>query len=165
MTGHRWLARLRKRPRFRRRRRDRQRLALHKRQGGLCAVCRRPVTLKKKHHQAEFYATLDHTVPLHDLGADEVANMAVLCRRCNTVKGGRFVSYAVLRVEIKAMDDRTALVDRLEKIEQKKFKDLANDSKTPVTVELNDQGDVKEVGGSRYRVEPDGWKKLPDPGK
>ena len=60
-----------------------------------------------------------------------------------------------------AEDDRTALFDKLGQLEQAEMKRLANAAKQPVQVELNSIGDIKEVGGVKYRCDKDGWKKLP----
>jgi len=47
------------------------------------------------------------------------------------------------------------------KLEHKKMGDLARAAKQPVTVELNEEGEIKEMSdGTKYRVTSQGWKKI-----
>lgn len=63
--------------------------------------------------------------------------------------------------DIKAMDQRTALFEKVGMLEQKKFKELANTAGQPVTVQLHQIGDRKEVGGVVYELDEKGWRRLP----
>lgn len=63
-----------------------------------------------------------------------------------------------------AMDDRRALFNDTLKLEQKKMKkmgDLARAAKQSVAVELNEEGEIKEMAdGTKYKVTPRGWVKV-----
>lgn len=60
-----------------------------------------------------------------------------------------------------AMDDRRALFNDALKMEQKKMGDLARAAKQPITVELNEEGEIKEMSdGTKYRVTSRGWVKI-----
>ena len=68
--------------------------------------------------------------------------------------------------DIKAMDERTALFEsEMEKMQQvfsqKEMKKLANTAKQPVSVELNELGDIKTMSdGTEYALTSKGWRKL-----
>lgn len=60
-----------------------------------------------------------------------------------------------------AMDERRALFNDALKLEQKKMGDLARAAKQPVTLELNSEGEIKEMSdGTKYKVTPRGWVKV-----
>jgi hypothetical protein len=66
----------------------------------------------------------------------------------------------IFRDDLVAMDEKTALVNRNE-FQQKLMKEIANTAEQPATLELNGEGDIKTMSdGTRYRVTPDGWRKL-----
>lgn len=59
------------------------------------------------------------------------------------------------------MDDRRALFNTKLDLQQRKMTELANAAKQPVMVELNEEGEIKEMSdGTKYRVTPKGWKKI-----
>lgn len=64
-------------------------------------------------------------------------------------------------LNITAIDKRTALFEKGDFLDQKKFKEIANMTNQPVTVQLNEIGDRKEVGGVVYELDEKGWKRLP----
>jgi 5-methylcytosine-specific restriction endonuclease McrA len=41
--------------------------------------------------------TIDHVVPLSQGGTDNIHNLQLLCRACNTAKGDRIIDYRKLR--------------------------------------------------------------------
>lgn len=60
-----------------------------------------------------------------------------------------------------ATDEKTALFQR-GVIDQKKMKAIANQTNQVVSVELNEEGDIKTLSdGSQYLATKTGWKKLP----
>lgn len=60
-------------------------------------------------------------------------------------------------------DATTALYDQLCAMTSKQGGDLARAQGEPVSVELNEIGDIRTLAdGSRYQVTPHGWKKLKD---
>ncbi len=60
-----------------------------------------------------------------------------------------------------ATDEKIALFQR-GVIDQKKMKAIANQTNQVVSVELNDEGDIKTLSdGSQYLATKTGWKKLP----
>jgi len=61
--------------------------------------------------------------------------------------------------EVVDMDDRTTLINNLS-VERRQMTEIANRAGQPLTVELNDKDEIKEVGGVKYRVTPKGWKKV-----
>jgi 5-methylcytosine-specific restriction endonuclease McrA len=63
-------------------------LAIHRRDCGLCGLCRRPVGLRftPPHPRA---ATLDHIVPLIAGGAHEARNVQLAHYGCNSAKRDR----------------------------------------------------------------------------
>nr|WP_325212564.1 HNH endonuclease signature motif containing protein [uncultured Oscillibacter sp.] len=69
-----------KKPR-RRRIPDAERTALWQAQGGLCAVCRRPIALSGLH--------VDHIVPWDYVGDELADNLQALCPACNREKSNR----------------------------------------------------------------------------
>lgn len=58
-----------------------QRAFLWKTQGGLCAICRRPVSMIGTH--------VDHIVPWDYVGDELEDNLQILCPTCNRVKSSR----------------------------------------------------------------------------
>lgn len=61
-----------------------------------------------------------------------------------------------------ATDERTALFNNMRTIRQPEMNRLANAAKQPITVEIHSDGDIKTMSdGTRYRVTPLGWKRLP----
>ncbi len=62
--------------------------------------------------------------------------------------------------KVKALDEKVALFDS-RAFRQNEMKQIANEVNQPVTVELNDIGDRKEVGGIVYELDAKGWRKLP----
>ena len=62
--------------------------------------------------------------------------------------------------EIQAMDERTALLNRIE-LRQKALSELANAAGQPVTAEVHPVGHVKTMSdGTRYEVTAGGWRRL-----
>lgn len=62
-----------------------------------------------------------------------------------------------------AQDDRQVLFNDIIRISQKKVIKLANAAEQPVTLELNELDDVKELSdGTKYRVTNKGWVKIID---
>lgn len=62
--------------------------------------------------------------------------------------------------DVAAMDDKTVLVNRRQFL-QTEMKAVANKTGQPVSLEINDEGEIKTLSdGSRYRVTKDGWEKL-----
>ena len=60
-----------------------------------------------------------------------------------------------------AQDEFRALFNDKLELQQRKMTQLANAAKQPVTVELNEEGDIKEMSdGTKYRVTPKGWIKI-----
>jgi hypothetical protein len=61
-------------------------------------------------------------------------------------------------------DRKTFLLDKVEFLNQQVMKEIANTAKQPATVELCGEGDIRVMSdGTRYRVTPDGWKKVEGP--
>jgi hypothetical protein len=59
------------------------------------------------------------------------------------------------------MDETKILFNDVLKIDQRKMTALANAAKQPVTIEFNEEGEVKEMSdGTKYRVTPNGWVKI-----
>lgn len=58
-----------------------KRLLLFRRQGGLCAICCKPMGLHQHHGQDA--ATLDHIIPRSKGGGNLLTNLRVAHRRCN----------------------------------------------------------------------------------
>lgn len=63
--------------------------------------------------------------------------------------------------EVEAIDGKTALIQGAEKDFNKALKELANKANQPVTLELSEIGDRKEVGGVVYELDEKGWKQMP----
>jgi len=60
-----------------------------------------------------------------------------------------------------ATDRKTFLFDQMKQIDQRLMKQIANEAKQPVSVEVNGEGDIKTMSdGTQYRVTPQGWQKL-----
>lgn len=60
-----------------------------------------------------------------------------------------------------ATDRKTFLFNRFDAINSKLMKEIANEAKQPVTVEMNGEGEIKTMSdGTQYRVTPQGWKKI-----
>jgi len=58
-------------------------------------------------------------------------------------------------------DRKTFLFDNMKQIEGRLMKQIANEAKQPVTVEMHGEGEIKTMSdGTRYQVTPQGWKKL-----
>ena len=63
--------------------------------------------------------------------------------------------------KVAAYDEKTVLLEGLNKANQSEFKALANVAKQPVTLELHEHGDIKEMSdGTRYQVTSRGWEKI-----
>ena len=64
--------------------------------------------------------------------------------------------------DVQAIDTKTALLGKMEKLfDQRQIGDIARAAKQPVSLELNEVGDRKEVGGVVYELDEKGWRKLP----
>jgi hypothetical protein len=64
--------------------------------------------------------------------------------------------------DVKAIDQRTALLGQMEKaFNQRQMGNIARAAKQPATLELNEIGDRKEVGGVVYELDEKGWRRLP----
>lgn len=64
--------------------------------------------------------------------------------------------------KVAAIDGRTALLEDLERgFTQKQMGDIARAAKQPATLEINNIGDRKEVGGVVYELDEKGWRRLP----
>jgi hypothetical protein len=61
-----------------------------------------------------------------------------------------------------AMDEQQVLLNDLtDKVDQANMKELANLAKQPVTLEINELGEIKEMSdGTKYRLTLQGWRKL-----
>ena len=65
--------------------------------------------------------------------------------------------------DVAAMDETTALLDKLEEINQSDMKEIANTAKQPVSVEINEPGDIKTMSdGTKYRCTNKGWRLITD---
>lgn len=65
----------------------------------------------------------------------------------------------ILKEQVVAIDERTALLKG--ELLQSKMKQVANELNEPVSVELNEVGEIKTMSdGSRYKVTKQGWLKL-----
>lgn len=63
---------------------------------------------------------------------------------------------------IEAMDEKTALLGKMERaFTRNKLGRLANTARQPVSLEINEIGDRKEVGGVVYELDEKGWRRLP----
>lgn len=64
--------------------------------------------------------------------------------------------------DVEAIDSKTALLGNMEKMfNQQQLGDIARAAKQPATLELNEVGDQKEVGGVVYELDEKGWRRLP----
>tara|TARA_Y100001949_G_scaffold173344_1_gene178764 strand:- start:1222 stop:1464 length:243 start_codon:yes stop_codon:yes gene_type:complete len=61
---------------------------------------------------------------------------------------------------VSAMDERTVLFQQCGGLGDK-LKAIANCDGQPVTLELNEIGDRKKVGGMVYQLDEAGWRRLP----
>lgn len=60
-----------------------------------------------------------------------------------------------------AQDDYRALFNKRLDLQPRKLTELANAAKQPVTVELNEEGEIKEMSdGTKYKVTRKGWIKI-----
>ena len=60
-----------------------------------------------------------------------------------------------------ALDEFRALFNDTLELQQRKMTELANAAKQPVTVELNEIGEIKVMSdGTKYRVTNKGWIKI-----
>ena len=72
--------------------------AVVERDGPLCAYCMVPTVVEPPAGKAHLERTLDHVVPLSAGGNDELDNVVLCCRSCNSRKGARPVrQYVVVR--------------------------------------------------------------------
>ncbi len=62
---------------------------------------------------------------------------------------------------VEAIDDRTALLNGISTAYSRQMSDIARAAKQPVTIELNEIGDRKTVGGVVYELDEKGWRRLP----
>ncbi len=64
------------------------------------------------------------------------------------------------KIAVVAQDDRNVLFDTFS-AQRNEMSKLANDLGQPVTVEINNPGEIKTMSdGTKYRVTPQGWKKI-----
>jgi len=64
--------------------------------------------------------------------------------------------------DVEAIDDRTALLNSTERsFSQKQMGDIVRAAKQVATLEINEIGDRKEVGGVVYELDEKGWRRLP----
>ena len=64
--------------------------------------------------------------------------------------------------EVEVIDSKTALLGKMENVfNQRQMGDIARAAKQPATLELNEIGDQKEVGGVVYELDEIGWRRLP----
>lgn len=66
---------------------DELREAIRERDGDQCRYCRRTVNWRDRRGPGG--GTYDHVVPVSQGGADDLANIVVSCKRCNSAKGAR----------------------------------------------------------------------------
>lgn len=59
-----------------------------------------------------------------------------------------------------AADDTTFLHDRLKPLDQRVMSQIAREANQPVSVEMNDIGDIKVIQGVQWRLETTGWVRL-----
>jgi hypothetical protein len=59
-----------------------------------------------------------------------------------------------------AADDQTFLHDRLKPLDQRVMSQIAREANQPVSVEMNEIGDVKVIRGVQWLLEKDGWVRL-----
>ena len=58
------------------------------------------------------------------------------------------------------IDEKNVLLNKLEVLDQKVMKDIANEVKQPITVSFHTEGDiVKMMDGTEYIVTKQGWRK------
>lgn len=63
---------------------------------------------------------------------------------------------------VEAIDQKTALLGKMDKsFNQHQIGDIARAAKQVATLELNEIGDRKEVGGMAYELDEAGWRRLP----
>jgi hypothetical protein len=62
---------------------------------------------------------------------------------------------------VEAMDEKQVLFNPMKAINARAMSDIARTVKQPVTLELNEIGDRKEIGGIVYELDEKGWRKLP----
>ena len=55
-------------------------------------------------------------------------------------------------------DQKTFLFDKIEELDRRAMGDLASLTGQPVSVELNDIGTIKNVGGLDFKLLEEGWK-------
>ncbi|MGB5812324.1 MAG: HNH endonuclease [Polyangiales bacterium] len=83
---------------------------------GKCIHCQRKLTLDLD-GRALGDATLEHIIPRHHGGTDDLENLAIACARCNSEKG--------LRHDHKSKDDPAlrAVIETLEARRRARFRD------------------------------------------
>lgn len=59
-----------------------------------------------------------------------------------------------------AADNKTFLHDRLNQLDQRVMSQIAQKANQPVTVGVNDIGDIKVVQGVQWRLEKTGWMRV-----
>jgi len=68
----------------------------------------------------------------------------------------------VMGRQVEVLDDSLMLL-KSGIIDQKKMKEIANETNQVVTVELNEPGEIKTMSdGTRYQVTSRGWRKIED---
>lgn len=65
--------------------------------------------------------------------------------------------------KVVVMDDKNALLENFEVLDQKVMKEVAKTAKQPATVGIHGEGDVVKMSdGTEYIVTPHGWRKKRD---
>lgn len=63
--------------------------------------------------------------------------------------------------QIVDMDEHTVLFDNLKVISQPDMRQIANTARQPVSIELNDEGEIKTMSdGTKYKCTVNGWRKV-----
>lgn len=66
----------------------------------------------------------------------------------------------LFKEQITARDERTVLLDGLQEMDGAVMSDLARTAKQPISYEMHETDDIKEVGGVKYKVTTKGWVKI-----